>query len=196
LIDQITNNSDFMPVVGIQDGLETLVGNLGIDVPDSLVEIIPLGTAIFASARLIMNIIKTEREFEATDFTTKVKIQTVQTLSLLGSMGPKTVLSIVGGKGGALGMGAVGTLVGTVAPGVGNAIGGGVGTIAGGISGAFAGYRMGNYLSRHLEPHALNIALKITGLTNDDLFYYKNKIRIDDVALSYQAQARALAAPA
>ena len=57
-------------------------------------------------------------------------------------------------------------------------------------------FRLIHYLSRHLQPHMLNLALNITGLTNDDLFYYKNKPRIDDVALSYQAQARALASPA
>ena len=38
---------------------------------------------------------------------------------------------------------------------------------------------MGRYLNRHLEPHMLNLALDITGLTNDDLFYYKNKPRLD-----------------
>lgn len=46
------------------------------------------------------------------------------------------------------------------------------------------------------KPQMLNLALNVTGLTNDDLFYYKNKPRIDGVALSYQAQARALASPA
>ena len=52
------------------------------------------------------------------------------------------------------------------------------------------------YLNRHLQPHMLNLALNITGLTNDDLFYYKNKPRIDGVALNISQQARALAAPA
>ena len=46
------------------------------------------------------------------------------------------------------------------------------------------------------NPHMLNLALNITGLTNDDLFYYKNKVRIDNVALGYQERAIALAAPA
>ncbi len=47
----------------------------------------------------------------------------------------------------------------------------------------------------YLQPHMLNLALNITGLTNDDLFYYKNKPRIDDVALNFSQQASALAAP-
>ena len=30
-------------------------------------------------------------------------------------------------------------------------------------------------LNWHLQPHMLTLTLNITGLTNDDLFYYKNK---------------------
>ena len=183
-------------VQGITDGLATLTGNLGIDVPDSMVEIIPYAIAIFASVRLIMNVIKTEKEFKASDRTTKVKVQVVQTLTLISRMGPKTLMSIVGGKSGAIGGGAIGTIAGTAVPGIGNAIGGTVGSIGGGIGGAAIGYRIGSYLSKHLQPHMLNLALNITGLTNDDLFYYKNKVRIDNVALGYQERAIALAAPA
>ena len=50
------------------------------------------------------------------------------------------------------------------------------------------------YLDRHLQPHMLDLALDITGLTNDDLFYYKNKPRIDTAALSFHQAARALTA--
>jgi hypothetical protein len=48
---------------------------------------------------------------------------------------------------------------------------------------------MGMYLNKHLEPRMLDLALDISGLTNDDLFYYKNKERIDDVALSFRQAA-------
>ena len=71
----------------------------------------------------------------------------------------------------------------------------GVGNLLGGIVGAAGGFGMGMYLNQHLQPHMLNLALDITGLTNDDLFYYKNKPRIDDVAVSFQTTARELAAP-
>ena len=54
---------------------------------------------------------------------------------------------------------------------------------------------MGMYLNKHLQPHMLNLALNITGLTNDDLFYYKNKPRIDDVALSYQCTGQGFGLP-
>ena len=70
-----------------------------------------------------------------------------------------TVLSTVGGMGGAA--------AGSFVPGVGNLIGG--------IAGAVTGAGMAMYLNRHLQPHTLRLALDITGLTNDDLFYFKNK---------------------
>ena len=186
--------ADYELVEGTTDGLNTLTDNLGIDVPEGVVDIIPYAAAIVAGARLIYSVIKTEKEFKEADRTTKNKLQVVQTLALMSRMGPKTVLSIVGGKGGVMGGTAVGGLAGTVVPGVGNAIGGVVGGISGGIAGVASGYWMGRYLGKHLEPHMLNLALKMTGLTNDDLFYYKNKTRIDTVALSFQSTARELAA--
>ena len=82
--------------------------------------------------------------------------------------------------------GMAGTAAGSAVPGVGNLIGGVAGSAVGGVTGM--------YLNKHLHPHMLNLALDITGLTNDDLFYYKNKPRIDAVALSFQRSARELAA--
>ena len=46
------------------------------------------------------------------------------------------------------------------------------------------------YLNKHLQPHMLDLALNITGLTHDDLFYYKNKQRIDDTACDISGQSR------
>ena len=183
-------------VSGTTDALSTLSDGLGIDVPDGVGEILPYAGAIFATARMIGNVLKTEKEFKAADRTTKNKIQVVQTLSLMSRMGPATLLSIVGGKGGTVVGGTVGTLAGTVVPGIGNAIGGAVGSIGGGFLGVGTGYFLGRYLGKHLQPHMLNLALNITGMTNDDLFYYKNKVRIDNVALGYRERAIALAAPA
>ena len=169
---------DYELVDGITDGLNTLSDNLGIDIPDGVGDIVPYAGAIFAASRVIYSYIKTEKEFKAADRTTKNKIQVVQTLTLMSRMGITTVLATAGGMGG----GAIGSAV----PGVGN--------LVGGIVGAVGGAGIGMYLNRHLQPHMLNLALDITGLTNDDLFYYKNKPRIDTVALSFQTAARELAA--
>ena len=45
-------------------------------------------------------------------------------------------------------------------------------------------------LNKHLQPRMLNLALDITGLNHDDLFYYKNKPRIDQVGLTFQQRAK------
>lgn len=179
LIDQMTDiGSDYELVDGIGDGLETLSANQGFDLPDSVGEIVPYAGAIIMGARLIYNVIKTEKEFSTADRTTKNKMQVVQSLTLMSRFGISTVLSAVGGFGG----GAAGTAI----PGIGNLIGG--------IAGTVAGAGMGMYLNKRLQPHMLNLALDITGLTHDDLFYYKNKPHIDGVALSFRQNAGLLTA--
>ncbi len=179
LIDQMVDIGSNAELTGdVNEGLGLLTDNLGIDIPDGVGEIIPYAGAILAGTRLIYGAIRTEQQFKAVDRTTRNKIQVVQAMTLMSRMGVMTVLSTVGGMGG----GAVGTAV----PGVGN--------LVGGIAGAVAGAGMGMYLERHLQPHMLNLALDITGLTNDDLFYYKNKPHIDQAALSFWQTADALSA--
>ena len=169
--------ADWELVEGIEDGLGTLAANLGIDIPDSLAQILPYAAAIAAGARLIYGIIRTEREFREVDRTTRNKIQVVQALTLMARMGVTTVLSVAGASGGAA--------AGTVVPGVGNLLGGGVGAMGGGL--------MGMYLNRRLQPRMLQLGLGICGMEEDDLFYFKNKSRVDRLALSFQGTANELA---
>ena len=170
--------SDYAKVEGIEDGLDTLSDNLGVDIPDGVVNIIPYAAAIAGGMRLIYSAINTEMEFKAADRTTRNRIQVVQTLTLMSRMGISTVLATVGGIAGAA--------AGSPMPGLGNVI---VGT-----GGSAIGAGVGMYLNNRLQPHLLDLALSITGLTQDDLFYYKNKPRIDELALSFQVHARELAA--
>ena len=182
---EATSATGYHQVEGMEDGLTTLSDNMGIDVPGGVTDLLPYVGAIAAGARLIYRVVSTERKFREADRTTKNKIQVVQTLTLMSRMGVSTVLAISGGQAGA----AAGGLLGSVVPGVGNAAGG----IGGGIGGSIAGAGMGILLNRRLQPQMLNLALDITGLTNDDLFYYKNKQRIDEIGDSIQGSAFALA---
>ncbi len=179
-IDQMVNIDDYGQVKGINDGLETLSANQRVDLPDSVGEIVPYAGAIIMGARLIYNAIKTEKKFSTADRTTKKKIQVVQALTTMSRFGISTVLLTAGGF--------VGTTAGSFIPGVGNLVGGGGGVLSGAL--------MGFYLSKHLQPHMLNLALDITGLTQDDLFYCKNKSHIDSVALSFRQNAGLLTAVA
>ena len=169
---------DYERVEGIEDGLGTLSANEGIDIPDSVVDIVPYAAAIVGGARLIYGALKTEREFRAADRTTKNRIQVLQTLTLMSRMGVSTVLATVGGMGGAS--------AGSLVPGVGN--------VVAGVGGTVVGAGMGMYLNKRLQPHMLEMALNITGLTHDDLFYYKNRPRIDEVSVKFQTRAIELAA--
>ena len=162
--------TDYELVHGINDGLNTLTANLGIDIPDGIGEILPYAGAIMASIRLLHGVVSTERKFKEADRTAKNKIQVVQTLTLISRMGLTTVLSAAGG--GALR---------SVIPGVGNLIGGIAGTVAGSVSAMF--------LNNRLQPRILSLALDISGLEEDDLFYYKNKGRIDRLAHSFHGTA-------
>ena len=173
-------------VEGIEDGLTTLSDNMGLDIPDGAVNLLPYAGAIIAGTRLIYSVVSTERQFRDADRNTKNKIQVVQTLTLMSRMGISAVMAIAGGQAGA----AVGGVMGSIVPGVGNAAGG----LGGGIAGSLGGVGIGMYLNRRLQPHLLDLALDITGLTGDDLFYYKNKRRIDDIGDSIQSTAIALAA--
>ena len=182
---EATSATGYHQVEGMEDGLTTLSDNMGIDVPDGVTDLLPYVGAIIAGARLIYSVVSTERNFKDADRTTRNKIQVVQTLTLMSRMGVSAVLAITGGQAGA----AAGGLVGSVVPGVGNAAGG----IGGGIGGSIAGASMGILLNRRLQPQMLNLALDITGVTNDDLFYYKNKQRIDEIGDSIQSSAFAIA---
>ena len=176
-LDRITKlNPDYRLVEGTNDGLSTLTDNLGIDVPDGIGDLLPYAGGIIAGARLIHSLITTEKQFKAADRSTRNKIQVVQTLTIFSRMGISTVLAMVGG--------ATGTAAGSAVPLVGN--------LVGGIAGSVAGAGMGMYLNQHLQPHMLDLALDITGLEQDDLFYYKNKERIDVLALSFRNTAQAL----
>ena len=170
--------SDYALVDGTTDGLDTLSANMGIDIPDGTVEIISYAGPILVVARLVYSVLKTEREFKAADRTTKNRIQVVRTLTLMSRMGITTVLATAGGMGGA----AAGTSVL------------GIGNLIGGVGGTLVGAGVGMYLNRHLQPHMLELALDITGLTCDDLFYYKNKPRVDAVAKRFRDKAGELAA--
>ena len=122
--------------------------------------------------------------------------------------GAAKVASKVTGKVAGKVIGAVaGGAAGSLVPGVGNAAVAAAGAVAGAAVGTvidnFVGSMFNNhdspnglteYLDRHLQPHMLDLALDITGLTNDDLFYYKNKPRIDTAALRFHRAARELAA--
>ena len=175
--------ADYELAEGAEKSLTILSENMGLDIADGAGDLIPYAGAILAyagailaGARLIYCAMRTEKRFSAADRTAKNKMQVVQALAVMSRMGVSAVLATVGGMGG----GAAGSAI----PFVGNLIGG--------IAGTVAGAGIGVYLNNRLEPHTLELALDITGLTGDDIFYYANKERIDAAALSLRQSAMGL----
>jgi len=178
-VDRLTDiGEDYAHIEGIDEGLDTLRANMGMDLPDGIAEALPAAAAALAAARLIYGAWSTEQGFKAADRTAKNKLHVVSILTILSR------LAVAGGSATALGT--VGTAAGSLFPGPGN--------IVGGIGGALGGAGLGMYLNNISRSRMLELALDIAGLTYDDLFYYKNKTHIDDVAVRFHDTAKRLTA--
>ncbi len=165
--------TDLELVEGVSGGLETLSNNLGLDIVDSVGELLPIAGSLFMAVSLIRGALNTELHFRDVDRTDKNKIQVIQALTLMSRFGITAFLTWLTGISG--------TLAGSSVPGIGNLVGGIFGSLLGGV----AGWR----LNRRLSPHMLNLALDITGLNRGDLFYFNNKKHIDDLGQSFRNAA-------
>ena len=111
--------------------------------------LIPYAAAIAGGARLIYSVLKTEREFQAADRTTRNRIQVVQTLTLMSQDGHHHCPSHGRRAWQARAW---------------EALCREVGNFVGGIGGAVAGALYGRCTSTSTcEPHMLDLALDITG---------------------------------
>ena len=167
LIDLGLDNAEFTE--GVRDGLETLSGNLGIDVPDSLGEALPYIAEVAMGVRLIWNIVSTERDLAGEEMSDRARVHGVRTLTLMSKFGVNQVCTWAGVLAG----GAAGTFI---VPGAGS----GVGSVAGGLAGAGGGM----LLNRMLQPRIDEVAIKLVGGDADDLFYLMNKQAVDEIGTS------------
>ena len=58
-----------------EEGLDLLTDNMGIDIPDGIVDLVPYAAIIIGGSRLVYSAVKTEREFKAVDRTAKKKFK-------------------------------------------------------------------------------------------------------------------------
>ena len=141
----------------VEEDLDLLVENSGIDVPDKVSGFLPYVTEIVIGIRLLYDIVKTERDFEAVEIEDKTRINAMKALVLFQRFGISAVLITAGGA------------VGSIVPGFGN------------ILGTITGAGLSAYLSGKLRPHMLEIGMKLAGITADDLFYFRNKVAVDRI---------------
>ena len=160
--------SNYELTTEVEEGLDLLVDNSGIDVPDEVGGILPYATEIVLGIRLICDIVNTERDFEAVAFDDRKRVHAMKALVLFQRFGISTVLTTAGSVGGGMAGSAI-PIIGNV---VGALVGGGIGAISAG------------WLSSKLRPHMLEIGMALAGLTEDDLFYLKNKVPIDRIGES------------
>ena len=122
-------------------------------------EILPFAAAIVLGYKLIKTIRTTRKELSAEHRTVKNKVAVVQTLTLFSRYGIRYTLTTAGAA-----------------------------AVSGiGMDGGATGFIVGTKAAKKLQPHLLPMALRITGLMEDDLFYYRKKQRIDALAEDYRS---------
>lgn len=141
------------------EALELLAVIEGLEVPDGITDALPYAGEILAGIKLIKTIVDTEREFSFLGVDERRRLHGVRALLLFSRFGVSTVMTTIGGAAGT-----------AVAPGIGTIIG-----LIAGVGGAIA-------LNDALKPRMVEVALSLTGLEREDLFYYEHAVRIEALA--------------
>jgi len=162
LIDSGISNLELS--ANVREGLEILAQNQGIDVPDSVGEILPYIGEIVLAIKLIADIVSVERDFKEVSISDRSRVHALKALTLMSRFGITSVCVSLGGTAGSIAL-----------PGVGTA------------GGAIGGAGLAFYLNRRLKPRMLEVAMKIAGVDEDDMFYLRNKVSIDRVGASLAA---------
>lgn len=165
-IDLNLSNFEFTSEVG--ENLELLAETRGIDVPDEIGGFLPYVTEIVLGIRLLCDIVKTERDFEAIAIDDKARINAMKALVLFQRFGISVVLTTAGGA------------LGSIVP------------ILGNLGGVIMGAALAAYLNSKLRPRLLEIGMKLAGVTEDDLFYFRNKVAIDRIGESFTKTAASI----
>ena len=160
------NPSDYEIEAEVTEGLETLAKNYGIDLPDNLEDIVPYIGEVVLGLKLIQSYKRTEKDFDSSLIDEKRKINALKSILIINKFGFTSLMAIIGANYGR--------------------VGGGWGALAGALGGAVTG----SYISKKIQPHLLKLALGILGLTTDDIFYYRNKQKIDKISLRFSNNIR------
>lgn len=97
-----TNLSNYELVSEVEEGMELLADNSGIDVPDKVSGFLPYVTEVVLGIRLLYDIVKTERDFEAVEIEDKTRINAMKALVLFQRFGISAVLTTAGGAVGSI----------------------------------------------------------------------------------------------
>ena len=158
---------DFSFVADSMEEIENVMSNMmGIDLPEGL-DLLPGASELILGIRLLLDIKAVNKEFTGMPNDKKKNIMAAKALVTISKFGVTTTLTSVG----ALAGGAVGAHF----AGIGAAITGPAGAIAGGFA--------ARKINKTIAPHAQDIAYQLLDLNKVDIFYFKNKVRIDDIGI-------------
>lgn len=161
ILDYGVNSSDFTE--GTELGLDTLAGNMGIDIPDEVGEILPYVTELVLAIRFLFDIIKVNKDYKNVGASDKTKLYAFKLIMLMSRFGVSSVCVPLGG------------VIGTAIP----------VPVIGTIGGAVAGAWFASKVNKSLKPKFEELSLWLLGLDNDDLFYFRNKVQIDLLGESF-----------
>ena len=170
-----TGMSNYELTKDVKQDLALLAENQGIDVPDQIGEMLPYIGEVVLAIRLLVDLVSVQKDFKDIKSKDKLKLSGMKTIVLMSRFGVTAVCTTAGSAGGAAG---------------GSVIAPGIGTLAGGVTGAIGGAVVAAKLNKHLKPHYMKYALGLVGLTDDDVFYFRNKNTIDRVANSFMTVAK------
>ena len=156
----------------VNDGITKLAGSFGIDMPDSIGEVLPHVGEVLLGFKLLRQMVGTERTLGDVALTDRSRVHAIRVLALGSKFGINQVAIFVGGKAG----GIAGTVL---AP--------GIGTVVGGAAGIGAGFFGARWLNSRLQPRLEQDAIRLVGVDSDDLFYLMNKVEIDQLGQSFAA---------
>jgi len=153
----------------LEGNLNLLAHNHGVDVPDGVGDILPYIKEIILGIRLICDIVAVERDFKAVHIKDRGRIHALKAIVLMSRFGISTICTLTGA--------ATGTATIPI-PGWGSAIG------------AVGGAGLSMYLNGKFKPHIMEIAMGLFELSEDDMFYLRNKLAIDRIGYSLRETSK------
>ena len=145
----------------VHENLNVLAQNHAIDVPDEVGDLLPYVTEIVLGIRLLYDIVRTERDFKTVALDDRARLHGMKALVFFQRFGVSTVCTTAAGAAGT-----------AILPGWGTA------------GGAMVGAVLAAYLNRKLRPRVMEIAMGLMRVTEEDLFYFRNKVAIDRIGES------------
>ena len=161
--------SNFEFTAGVEEKMSLLAENFGIDVPDAVGDFLPYVTEIILGIRLLYDIVKVERDFKTVAIDDRGRVHAMKALVLFQRFGVSAVCTTAGGAAG-------------------TALMPGFGTVGGAVGGAVLAAK----LNKKLRPRTMEVAMWLVSVTEDDIFYFRNKLAIDRIGGSLAQTAAAL----